>query len=411
MIRTSFLFITFAMTFSPLPGHAQSKTEMAEALFQDGRALLKADQIQEACAAFAASQKLEPRTSTLLNLASCHEQDQQLATAWEEFSRAQTMAEKDKDKKFLDVATQHANRLRPLVSRLTLEVNDPDRILGLQLHLKDELRGDEERIEPLTWNHALPIDGGVYTLRVTAPRHAPWIYTVKIEAQSDARTIRVPLLSEADQLVAIALPKPAANPRAGASRPTPPAQDSPTATPILLPQPSQRTTTELSASPPSQQSSPRIELSVGYSQSHGWSDYSITHSYSNQGVFVNAAFYPVRQLALVVEAWQQWSSFETLFYDGFDERFYEWSEEWLLLTGGVRVPLPHAFSLQMTGGAVRHTLDYEHGLWSPALAGSAAWRIPIGPFDLGLELRASTFLKESIRTTTFGVGAMMSKRW
>src|SRR4051812_29728499 len=59
---------------------AQSAGAQAEAMFREGRTLLAAGKIAEACAAFEASHKLEPAMSTLMNLAACRERNGQLAT-------------------------------------------------------------------------------------------------------------------------------------------------------------------------------------------------------------------------------------------------------------------------------------------------------------------------------------------
>jgi hypothetical protein len=51
-------------------------------LFRQGRDLLAAGKVAEACSAFEESQKLEPAVTTLFNLAGCREKLGQFATAW-----------------------------------------------------------------------------------------------------------------------------------------------------------------------------------------------------------------------------------------------------------------------------------------------------------------------------------------
>src|SRR5260221_9700518 len=60
----------------------------AEALFLEGRRLMDAARFDEACAKFAASQKLAPGLGTLMNLADCEEHRGRTATAWAHFREA-----------------------------------------------------------------------------------------------------------------------------------------------------------------------------------------------------------------------------------------------------------------------------------------------------------------------------------
>src|SRR5215813_3345462 len=82
---------------------AQPAGAQAEVLFRQGRDLLAAGKVAEACSAFEESQKLEPAVTTLLNLAGCREKLGQLATAWGMFLQAvrETRAAPDDDKQQL----------------------------------------------------------------------------------------------------------------------------------------------------------------------------------------------------------------------------------------------------------------------------------------------------------------------
>src|SRR5689334_5913935 len=68
---------------------AQPSGAQAETLFRQGKELMGKGQIAEACAAFDASQKLDPTIATLLNQAACREKNGQLATAWGLFLEAE----------------------------------------------------------------------------------------------------------------------------------------------------------------------------------------------------------------------------------------------------------------------------------------------------------------------------------
>ncbi len=192
MIRTvvSFLAIAACCTAFASPARAQTKTIAAQTLFDEGKKLLKANQISEACRAFENSFKLEDRTTTLLNMASCHEQEGYLATAWGGFLIAVERARNEKNKQHERTASQNATRIKPVLSKLTLEVSAKARLPDL-LITRDTIKA-----EPVTWNYAIPIDGGTHIIRVSAPGRVPWEGRVTIAKQRDAKTVVIPVLAE-----------------------------------------------------------------------------------------------------------------------------------------------------------------------------------------------------------------------
>ncbi|HEU4733028.1 MAG TPA: hypothetical protein VFT22_34275 [Kofleriaceae bacterium] len=174
------------------PGaHAQSASTQAQSLFDDGQRQMQAGKFAEACAAFESSQKLEPVVTTQLNLADCREQNHQLATAWGAFLEANRMAQAIGDARLARVATSHAKKLEPRLSRLTIAVPPDHQVPGLEV-----LRGNE-RVLPAVWNHAVAIDGGTYTITARAPGYASWSIARSIKDESDPETVEIPKLVEA----------------------------------------------------------------------------------------------------------------------------------------------------------------------------------------------------------------------
>ena len=189
---------------------AQPAGAQAEVLFRQGRTLLAAEKVAEACSAFEESQKLEPAVTTLLNLAACREKLGQLATAWGFFLDAarQTRSASDAASQQLhEVAQARAQKLEPRVSRLAINVPQKSQVDGL------EITRDKKRVDAGLWNRALPIDGGVYTITARAPGANSWSTQVTVAAESDTRTVEIPdlrtLPRDLDQPAAAATPPPA----------------------------------------------------------------------------------------------------------------------------------------------------------------------------------------------------------
>jgi len=136
-----------AIAAAPSRGTAQPASVQAQSLFDDGRRLLKAGKIAEACSSFEASQKLDPAVTTLLNLADCREQNQQLATAWGVFVDANRLARTTGNAKLATVATSHARKLEPRLSRLTIAVAPDRQIAGLEGAARRG-SGDRGELEP-----------------------------------------------------------------------------------------------------------------------------------------------------------------------------------------------------------------------------------------------------------------------
>lgn len=245
------MIVVVALSGIARVSEGQSQTAAAESLFDDARALLREGKIKEACAAFAASQKLEPRISTMLNLASCHEKEQRLATAWGEFLQAQTMAKEAGDKKNLTVATQHAGRVKALVSKLTIEVPEEARIPGLQIQRSSDT-ATGETVEAVMWNHSIPVDGGFYTILVTAPKRETWKLAIRVASQRDAQKVVIPILKDPSKKERP--PQKVAAPAA----PPPRAPALPTPAPATPPPP-EKTSSAPTPNPPSEAQTPDKE--------------------------------------------------------------------------------------------------------------------------------------------------------
>lgn len=162
---------------------------LATILFQEGRALMTGGRIPEACLKLEESQRLDPGGGTLLNLALCHEREGRLARSWGEFREAELVARADGRRDAEVEAANHVRALEPRLSRLKIVVPAAAQVEGLVIER------DGHEMGRGAWSMAIPIDGGEHVVRVTAPRREPFRTTMVIAAESDARTVTIPVLA------------------------------------------------------------------------------------------------------------------------------------------------------------------------------------------------------------------------
>jgi hypothetical protein len=163
----------------------------AEALFEEGRALLDEGKVDAACGKLAASQKLEPRSGTLISLGYCHEQQGKTATAWGEYRAAVALARDEDRPDFADNAQQFAEAIEPKLSRLTLII-PPSQLDLVAVTL------DGAPVDRGAFGTALPVDPGKHELLAAAPGYEPWRGTVTVGALSDRKRIAIPELALAE---------------------------------------------------------------------------------------------------------------------------------------------------------------------------------------------------------------------
>jgi hypothetical protein len=136
--------------------------QVAQSLFETGRALMDRGDYAKACPMLAESQRLDPGLGTLLNVALCHEGEGKLATAYFEFNQAASQAVKDGRKDREDIARQHLATLSPKLPRLVVHVAQP-RPEGLTIVI-DGAPANVAIIDVPT-----PVDPGKHVVDVGAP--------------------------------------------------------------------------------------------------------------------------------------------------------------------------------------------------------------------------------------------------
>lgn len=159
----------------------------AEVLFRQGRALIEAGKVPEACAKFAESQRLDASSGTLLNLADCHEKEGKIASAWAEFLAAATLSRSQHNEPRAAEATSRAQALKGRLSYLTIRVREP--VEGLQV------RRGEVTLEAASLGGPLPVDPGLHVIAASAPGREGWSARVQLAPDGDRKEIEIPPLT------------------------------------------------------------------------------------------------------------------------------------------------------------------------------------------------------------------------
>lgn len=176
---------------------------MAEALFQEAQKLMDQKNYEEACPKFAESQRLDPGTGTLLNLAVCHEKQGKVAMAWAEFNDALGEAQRDARNDRVQFAQQHIQAVEARLPKLTVTLsNEAAQIASIHLTL------DGNDLGKAALGIATPVDPGEHTVEASAAGKQTFHRTVVLK-ESEQQKLDIPALENA--------------PAAGSTTSTPPA--------------------------------------------------------------------------------------------------------------------------------------------------------------------------------------------
>ncbi len=170
---------------------------LAETLFRDGRALLEASKVDAACIKLEGSHKLDPKVSTLLNVAACHEIQGRTASAWAEFLEAARLARGSsaRDPRALEqTARVRAEALSTRIHRIALERPE-------QLPKDVELLLDGRPIPRIAWSTPIPVDPGEHVLTAQAPRKVSWTGRIAVSGAPSVHPLTVPARAVAPVVV------------------------------------------------------------------------------------------------------------------------------------------------------------------------------------------------------------------
>jgi hypothetical protein len=178
----------------PARAHAEgaSSQAAAQALFEEGKRLMAAGALTEACPKFAESQKLDPGAGTLLNLAACYERNRQTASAWATYTDAAIAAERSNRADWATKARQKAAALQPTLSKLSILVPHTSEVAGLEVKRDGAVVGSGE------WALPIPVDAGPHVVEASAPNKKQWTTTVQVGTTKDQVAVSVPTLEDAE---------------------------------------------------------------------------------------------------------------------------------------------------------------------------------------------------------------------
>lgn len=187
MPKLSSLAVLAALGLSAGVARAQP-TAAAESLFQRGHELFEAKRYAEACPLFAESYRLDPVSGALLALASCHDAEGKLASAWSEYLEVAARAAREGRADRAAAAKERAAALEPRLARLALSAGPELGATPGVLVRRDGV------VVTAGFGVAVPVDPGEHAVEVTAPGRAPFSARVALR-EGETRLVAVPALA------------------------------------------------------------------------------------------------------------------------------------------------------------------------------------------------------------------------
>ena len=135
---------------------------LAVTLLQQGKELMAAGNLAEACPKLEESYRVDPDLGTLLNLALCHDQAGKVATAWTELTAAAAEARRTNQPDRASLAERRAAALEPRVARVFVRVGGAVPTPGV------EVRVDGALVAPAALAAPIGLEPGAHSVQVSA---------------------------------------------------------------------------------------------------------------------------------------------------------------------------------------------------------------------------------------------------
>jgi hypothetical protein len=220
--------VAFSVVLGVVGARAHAQGATAQQRFDDAERWMAEGRLDEACAAYEESNRLDARAGTLIRLAECREHNHQLASASAAYRDALARV---KDPRKRAYAQQQLAAIEPQLSYLTVVVPDDRRLEGLAVNC------DDRPLDGALWNQPQPIDGGDHVIAAQADGREAWRTTVQVPVERGQIRVEVPRLAELAR-PAPAPREPVVAPREPAVAPSPQGTPSPpeAPSPLALPQ-------------------------------------------------------------------------------------------------------------------------------------------------------------------------------
>ena len=166
---------------------AHADTARAGELDREGKALMVAGQVEQACEKFDESNREAPNAGVLIHLAHCREVNGQLLSALQAYNAALRRVQDPAKRK---LAAAAALKLEARLSYLTVSVSEASRVAGLTLTCNGA------PLDPDSWNRPLPVDGGDSVIVGRAPGYDDWQIVKHVAVERARERVDVPRLKE-----------------------------------------------------------------------------------------------------------------------------------------------------------------------------------------------------------------------
>jgi len=164
---------------------SDDRSAYADYLFQEGVALMKANDCAAAVPKFLSSFRLDPAAASLMNVATCYTESGRTGSAWRTYRKAASLAEAEHDVALKTQAAKALAALEPMLTKLRLVTTKKAPQLSLTLNG-----------EPISSEGAdpIPLDPGENLIEAFAPGHESWQRTLSAREPGTLLVVDVPEL-------------------------------------------------------------------------------------------------------------------------------------------------------------------------------------------------------------------------